>query len=157
MKRIEPSTDRRRPIAKRSIAFIAAGLMIGLLNAGSPARADESVGSVTQISGVAQIQRGGATLAAQQGTPVMLHDKVTTQPDASLTLGFADASSLALSGGTSIVLEESTTANGQAVASRVTLISGDIHTIVPDKTTGQQHRIEVNTENAKVTGPTPNQ
>jgi hypothetical protein len=144
-------------ITNRSIAVIVAGLMIGLLNAGSPACADDSVGSVTQISGSAQIQRGGATLPAQQGTPVMLHDKVSTQPDASLTLGFADASSLALSGGTSIVIEESTTANGQAVASRVTLISGDIHTIVPDKTTGQLHRIEVNTENAKVTGPTPNQ
>jgi hypothetical protein len=144
-------------IAKPSIAILVAGLMIGMLSAGSSARADDSVGSVTQISGSAQIQRGGATLPAQQGMSVMLHDKVTTQPDASLTLGFADASSLALSGGTSIVIEESATANGRAVASRVTLISGDIHTIVPDKTTGQQHRIEVNTENAKVTGPTPNQ
>ena len=144
-------------IAELSIAIIVAGLTIGLLTAGSSALADQSVGSVSQISGSAQIQRAGATLPAQQGTSVMLHDKVSTQPDASLTLGFADASSLALSGGTSIVIEESTTANGQAVASRVTLISGDIHTIVPDKTTGQQHRIEVNTENAKVTGPTPNQ
>jgi hypothetical protein len=144
-------------VAKRSIAIVAAALMIGLLNLSSDARADESVGSVSQVSGSAQIQRGGATMPAQRGTPVMLHDKVSTQPDASLTLGFADGSSLALSGGTSIVIEESTNSNGQAVASRVTLISGDIHTIVPDKTTGQQHRIEVNTENAKVTGPTPNQ
>ena len=46
--------------------------------------------------------------------------------------------------------------NGQIVPSRVTLISGDIHTIVPDKA-GQPHSIEVNTENAKVTGPSPNQ
>jgi hypothetical protein len=144
-------------IAELSIAIIVAGLTIGLLTAGSSALADQSVGSVSQISGSAQIQRAGATLPAQQGTSVMLHDKVSTQPDASLTLGFADGSSLALSGGTSIVIEESTNSNGQAVASRVTLISGDIHTIVPDKTTGQQHRIEVNTENAKVTGPTPNQ
>jgi hypothetical protein len=144
-------------IAKRSIAIIVAGLIVGMLTPGSHARADESVGSVSQVSGSAQIQRGSATLPAQQGAPVMLHDKVSTQPDASLTLAFADGSSLALSGGTSIVIEESTNANGQAVASRVTLISGDIHTIVPDKTTGQQHRIEVNTENAKVTGTTPNQ
>jgi hypothetical protein len=43
------------------------------------------------------------------------------------------------------------------VPSRVTLINGDIHTIVPDKTTGQQHSIEVNTANSKATGPAPNQ
>jgi len=83
----------------------------------------------------------------------MVHDRVTTPPGASVTLGFADGSSIALSSDTSIEIENSTTMN----PSRVTLISGDIDTIVPDKTTGQQHRIEVNTTNAKVTGPSPNQ
>jgi hypothetical protein len=143
-----------KSINNRSIALVAASAMLGLgLLAGSPARADDTVGSVTQISGSAQIERGGATLPAQQGTPVMVHDRVTTPPGASVTLGFADGSSIALSSDTSIEIENSTTMN----PSRVTLISGDIDTIVPDKTTGQQHRIEVNTANAKVTGPSPNQ
>ncbi len=78
-----PRIDRpRKRIANRLIASIVAGLMLGLvvLDASSPARADDSVGSVTQITGSAQIQRGGTTLAAQQGTPVMLHDRVTTLP-----------------------------------------------------------------------------
>ena len=127
--------------------------MLGLLHAGSAARADDSVGSVTQITGNAQIQRGGAALAAQQGTPVKVHDKVTTQPGASVTLGFGDGSSMALGGGTSMAIEDSTTVNGQTVPSRVTLLSGKIHTIVPDKTTGQQHSIEVDTANVKATGP----
>jgi hypothetical protein len=47
--------------------------------------------------------------------------------------------------------------NGGALPSRVRLITGDIHTIVPDRTTGQQRRIEMNTVNAKLTGPSPNQ
>ena len=140
---------------KRSVAFIAAAVF-GLLNASSTVRADDSVGAITQISGAAQIQRGGATLNAQQGVPLKLHDTVTTQPDASVTLGFADGSSVALSGSTSVAIEASTPVKGQMVASRVTLISGDIHTIVPDKE-GRPHSIEVNTANAKVTGPSPNQ
>jgi len=138
-----------------SIAFVAAAV-IGLLTAVSTVRADDSVGTISQVSGAAQIQRGGATLPAQPGTPLKLHDTVTTQPDASATLGFADGSSVALSGSTSVVIEESTPVNGQMVASRVTLVSGDIHTIVPDKE-GRPHSIEVSTTNAKVTGPSPNQ
>ncbi|MGC1397934.1 FecR domain-containing protein [Candidatus Binatus sp.] len=146
-----------RRITRPSTALIGAAALLGLLSVNSAVRADDSVGSVTQVSGSAQIQRGGATLAAQQGTPVKLHDEVTTQPGASVTLGFADGSSIALSGNTSIAIEDSAMVNGQTVPSRVTLINGDIHTIVPDKTTGQQHSIEVNTANSKATGPAPNQ
>jgi len=157
MNKIKPGNDRsRKQISNRYIAFVAASVMLGLgLLASSPARADGSVGSVTQISGNAQIERGGATLAAQQGTPVMVHDKVTTQPGASVTLGFRDGSSIVLSSGTSVAVEDSSTANGQTIASRVTMIRGDIHTVVPDK--AGQPRVEINTENSKVTGTSPNQ
>ncbi len=154
MRKIESSIDRRW-ITNRSIALMLAATALGLL-ASTAVRADDSVGTVTQVNGSAQIERGGATLAAQQGTPLKLHDKVTTQPGAAVTLGFGDGSSMALSSSTSIAIEDSSVVNGQVVPSRVTLISGDIHTIVPDKT-GQPHSIEVNTENAKVTGPAPNQ
>ena len=157
MNKIKTGNDRsRKRIGNRSIAFLAASMMLTLgLLASSPARADGSVGSVTQISGSAQIDRGGATLAAQQGTPVMVHDKVTTQPGATVTLRFGDGSSIVLSSGTSVAVEDSTTVNGQTMAGRVKLISGDIHTSVPDK--AGQPPVEVNTENSKVTGASPNQ
>lgn len=153
MKKIESGIDARRT-TRRSVTLIMAAAL-GLF-ASTTVRADDTVGTVTQVSGSAQIQRAGATLPAQQGTVVKVHDTVTTQPDASVTLGFSDGSSMALSGNTSIAIADTAAANGQMVPSRVTLISGDIHTIVPDKT-GQPHSIEVNTENAKVTGPSPNQ
>ena len=154
MRKIKSSIDRRR-ITNRSIPIMLAAAALGLF-ASTTVRADDSVGTVTQVNGSAQIERGGATIAAQQGTPLKLHDKVTTPPDASVTMGFGDGSSIALSSSTSVEIEDSTTVNGQQVPSRVTLISGDIHTIVPDKT-GQPHSIEVNTENSKATGPSPNQ
>ncbi|MGA7872649.1 MAG: hypothetical protein WCA22_17310 [Candidatus Binatus sp.] len=74
-----------------------------------------------------------------------------------LTLGFGDGSSIALSGGNSVAIDDGTTQNYQTLPSRVTLISSDVHTIVPDKTTGQQHSIEVDTPNTKSTGPSPDQ
>jgi hypothetical protein len=154
MKKIESGIDVRRT-NRRPVPLVVAAAMLGLL-ASSAVRADDSVGTVSQVSGSAQIQRGGATLPAQQGTPVKIHDTVTTQPDGSVTLAFADGSSIALSSNTSIAIENTVAVNGQMVPSRVTLISGDIHAIVPDKA-GQPHSIEVNTANAKVTGPSPNQ
>jgi hypothetical protein len=158
MNKIKTGNDwSRKRIGNRSIALVAASAMLGLgLLASSPARADSSVASVTQISGNAQIQRGGASLAAQQGTPVMVHDKVTTQPGASVTLLFVDGSSIVLSSGTSVAVEDMTAVNGQPVPSHVTLISGDIHTVVPDKA-GQPHSVEVTSPNAKAIGASPNQ
>ncbi len=152
MKKIESGICARR-IIHRSVTFIAVAAMLGMLSASSTVRADDSVGAVTQVSGGAQIGRGGATLPAQQGTALKLHDTVTTQPDGAVTLGFGDGSSMALAGNTSVEIEDSVMVNGQSVPSRVTLISGDIHTNVP----GQQHSIEVNTPNTKVTGASPNQ
>ncbi|MGA8644253.1 FecR domain-containing protein [Candidatus Binatus sp.] len=157
MNKIKSDNDRSRiRINNRSIAFVAASVMLGLgLLASSPARAVDSVGSVTQISGSAQIERGDATLPVQQGTPVLVQDKVMTQAGAAVTLGFVDGSSIGLSGSTSIAIRDRGTVNGQTIASRVTLISGDIHTVVPDKP--GQPPAEVNTDNSKATGASPNQ
>lgn len=154
MRKIESATHPRR-IVNRSIVCILGAAMIGMLIATSAARADDSVGSVTQLSGIAQIQRGGATLPAQQGTPVMIHDTVTTQPGASATLVFADGSSIGLSGGTSVAIQDRGTVNGQTLAGRVKLLSGDIHAIAPNEP--QLHRVQVNSENSKATGASPNQ
>lgn len=154
MKKIQFGSHRPRT-TKRSIALLMAGAILALLSAGSQARADDSVGTVTQVSGSAQIQRASGTLAAQQGTALKLHDRVTTAPDASATLGFADGSSITLGGGTGVAIEDAMVVSGQTLPSRVTLISGKIHTNVPDKA-GQQHSIEVDTPTVHETGPAPN-
>jgi hypothetical protein len=157
MNEIEKSSGQRRNL--RANALRAAGLMfaMAILGASTLARADDvTVGTVTQVSGNAQIVRAGSGIAAQPGTAVKVHDTVTTQPDASTTLGFGDGSSMALTGGTSIKIEDSAIVNGQTLPSRVTLMSGKVHTNVPDKTTGQQHTIEVDAAYQRVTGPAPN-
>ena len=158
MNKIKPVNDRsRKQISNRSFAFVAASAMLGLgLLASLLARADGSVGSVTRISGSAQIERGGATLAAQQGTPVMVHDKVTTQPGASVTLGFSDGSSIVMSSASSVAVDDITAVNGQPVPSHVTLISGDIGTVVPDEA-GEPHSVEVTSPNSKAIPASPNQ
>jgi len=157
MKKIRPS-GVKRTIANRSTTLIRACaiLCLGLLGAGATARADDSVGSVSQVTGTAQIQRGGASLPAQPGTAVKLHDIVTTQPGSTATLSFPDGSSMALTSGTSVTIEDAAAVNGQSVPSRVTLSSGNVHTIVPDKA-GNPHHLEIDTQVGKAVGPSPNQ
>ena len=111
------------------------------------------VGSVIKATGVAQIQRAGATLPANVGTQIELHDQVITQPDSTVTLGFPDGSSLALAPSSSVAIEDSAVVRGQVAASRVTLLRGNIHTIVPDKTGAPP--IEVDTPNARTINSAP--
>jgi hypothetical protein len=155
MKKNPPAVARQRNPLRSLALILAAAALLPLLPAGSLARADDSVGTVTQVSGSAQIQRIGATLAAQPGTPLKLHDQVTTAPDASATLGFADGSSITLNGATGVAIEDATVVNGQNLPTRVTLLSGKIHTNVPDKA-GNPHSIEVDTPATHETGPAPN-
>jgi hypothetical protein len=133
-----------------AIAFTA----VALLTIGSSARAGDAVGSVTKATGVAQIERAGAALPASTGTQIELHDQVTTQPDSTVTLGFPDGSSLALAPSSSVAIEDSAMVQGQVAASRVTLLGGKIHTIVPDKT-GAPHSTEVDTPNARTINAPP--
>ena len=155
MKKIRPS-GVKLTIRSTTLIVACAILCLGLLEAGATARADDSVGSVSQVTGTAQIQRGGASLPAQPGTPVKLHDVVTTQPGSTATLSFPDGSSIALTSGTTVTIEDAVAVNGQSVPSRVTLSSGNVHSIVPDKA-GNPHHLEIDTQVGKAVGPSPNQ
>jgi hypothetical protein len=146
----------KRTIRSTTLVISCAMLCLGLLEAGATARADDSVGSVSQVTGTAQIQRGGASLPAQPGTPVQLHDVVSTQPGSTATLSFPDGSSIALTSGTTVTIEDAVAVNGQNVPSRVTLSSGNVHSIVPDKA-GNPHHLEIDTQVGKAVGPSPNQ
>ena len=142
----------RRIHSRVALPFAAA--MAGLLIVGTSARAGEVVGKVINATGNAQIQRGGAALPANTGAQIELRDQVTTQPDSTVTLGFPDGSSLALAPSSSVAIEDSAMLQGKVAASRVTLLSGKIHTIVPDKT-GAPHSAEVDTPNARTINAAP--
>ena len=96
----------------------------------SPAHAQSTVGTITQISGAASIQRSGATIAAAVNMPIMLHDKIITQKDGSLTIGMVDNSSLQLSPSSTITIDESYLVNGVGAPSKVGLLGGTLHAVI---------------------------
>ena len=112
------------------------------------AHAQNTVGTITQIQGTANIQRKGATIAVVPNLPVMLHDQITTDANASLTIGLVDNSSLQLGAASTITIDESVLVNGVGAPSKVGLLNGDLHTVILGAMRGSSTTFEVNTPNA---------
>ncbi len=112
------------------------------------AHAQNTVGTITQITGAATIQRGGATIAAVPNMPVMLHDKIVTGAAGSLTIGLVDNSSLQLGESSTITIDDSVLVNGVGAPSKVGLLGGDLHTVILGAMRGTSTTFQVNTPNA---------
>jgi len=112
------------------ISSLAALVMILTIALVSAAHAQNTVGTVTQVTGTASIQRSGATIAAAPNMPVMLHDKIITQKDASLTITMVDNSFMQLSASTTLTIDESYLVNGVGAPSKVGLLGGTLHAVI---------------------------
>ncbi len=122
--------------------------MLTVVAAGSAAHAQNTVGTITQLQGVANIQRNGATMPATLNEPVMLHDKIVTNPDASLTIGLVDNSFLQLTASTTLTIDESVLVNGVGAPSKVGLLAGDLHSVINGAMRSSSTTFEVHTPDA---------
>ena len=112
------------------------------------AHAQNTVGTITEITGVATIQRPGATIGAAQNMPVMLHDRITTEANGSLTIGLVDNSSLQMGPSSVITIDESVIVNGVGAPSKVGLVSGSLHSAIVGAMRSSATTFEVHTPNA---------
>src|SRR5712672_4798024 len=114
----------------------------------STAGAQTTVGTITQLQGVANIQRGALNIAAAPNLPILLHDRITTQPGASLTIALVDNSSLQLGPSASLSIDESVLVNGVGAPSKVGLLGGKLHSLIVGAMRGSTTTFEVHTPNA---------
>jgi FecR protein len=131
-----------------SIASLLVVAMLTIVTAVPAARAQNAVGTITQISGTANIQRAGATIAAAPNMPVLLHDKIVTQPNASLTIGLVDNSSLQLGPSSTLTIDQSVLVNGVGAPSSVGLLGGRLHSVIVGAMRGGSTTFQINTPNA---------
>ena len=88
------------------------------------------VGEVTSITGIAKLVRGGSELNLARSMPVEVRDRLSTAPEAKLTVTFSDGSKLTLSESSSYTVdryEMATTARRQA---EIKLWAGHLRAIV---------------------------
>jgi ferric-dicitrate binding protein FerR (iron transport regulator) len=138
---------QRRLIHPRLVSLVVLTILTLTIMVGVPAaNAQSTVGTITRVQGVANIQRGPASIAVVPNLPVQLHDKVVTQPGASLTIGLVDNSSLQLGSNSAISIDESVLVNGVGAPSKVELLRGSLHTVIAGAMKGGTY--EVHTPNA---------
>ena len=123
-------------------------LAVAMLAMVSTAGAQSAVGTITQIQGVANIQRGAQNIVVTPNIPVILHDKLVTQPGASLTVGLVDNSSLQLGENATLTIDESVLVNGVGAPSKVGLLGGRLHSLIVGAMRGSTTTFEVHTPNA---------
>ncbi|MGH7923628.1 MAG: FecR family protein [Candidatus Binatus sp.] len=133
---------------KFSMLALLALAMVMIVAAVPAAYAQNTVGTITQIQGTANIQRSGATIAAAQNMPIFLHDKIVTDPNASLTIGLVDNSSLQLGASSTLTIDESVLVNGVGAPSKVGLLGGDLRSSIVGAMRGGSTTFEVHTPNA---------
>jgi hypothetical protein len=129
---------------KGSAAFLcvaAVALVVGF--ASSIARAQQVVGTVTQLVGSAQIQRGTANIPVAQGTAVELHDRVATAAHSTATVTLTSGSTLTLYYNTSLVFDQAVVGTGSTA---LRLLDGAVRSVVPALM--QPQSFEIHTANA---------
>ena len=120
-----------------------------LMAAAEPAAyAQNTVGTITQVSGTANILRGGSNLAAAKNMPILLHDRLTTQAGSSVTIGMIDSSSLQLGQNGILTIDDSMLVNGVGAPRQVGLLGGQLHALINGAMRGSSTTFEVHTPNA---------
>ncbi|HYL58191.1 MAG TPA: FecR family protein [Candidatus Acidoferrales bacterium] len=132
----------------RGLARSTALAVLAIAALSSAAYAQNTVGTVTRIQGIANVQRGASTLAVVPHLPIMLHDRIVTETDASMTITMVDNSSLQLGGGATLTIDESVLVNGVGAPSKVGLFGGSVHSLIAGAMKGSTTTFQIHTPNA---------
>jgi len=119
-----------------------------LLVVSGPALAQTAAGSFLSVNGPVQIQRsGGATIGAAAGVGVNVGDRIVTGANGHAVIVLNDQSRLELGPASSITLDQFTVSGG-AAATRVSLFSGVMRSLVNAASGGAAADYQVHTPNA---------
>jgi hypothetical protein len=130
------------------ISALAALMIIATISLAPPAHAQNTVGTITQLTGAGHVERNGTTTPAVLNEPVLLHDKISTDPNSSLTIGLVDNSYMQMTASTTLTIDDSVLVNGVGAPTKVGLLGGDLHSVITGAMRGSSSTFEVHTPNA---------
>ena len=117
-------------IGNRWPRYLLAALLLALELSSAAVHADDVAGTVTQVTGAAEIQRGGTKIAVTAGMPVQLHDQISTSAGGQLTLKMIDGSMLTLNESSKLAIDENVVSGGVRSSTTVGLLGGSLHSLV---------------------------
>jgi hypothetical protein len=123
------------------LAFVSLTVCLTPLSA----LAQQVVGTVIKLSGSAQIERAGATIAVVQGMAVDLQDRLTTSVNSSATVRLASGITLTLAAHTNLTFNQNV-ATGGTGRTQLNLFEGGLRSLVPPLL--RTESFEIHTPNA---------
>ncbi len=141
---------RVRHIVKRKLrwAELLLGQVLLLSIACTAVQAQNTVGTVSGLTGTAHVERGGTTAPVTSGMPVELKDKFTTDAGGQLTITLNDNSKLDLAEQSTLVIDEQVVGAGGPQTTKVSLLGGHVQSLVTKALRGTAPSFEVKTPNA---------
>jgi hypothetical protein len=129
----------------RAVCLSLALISLTVFFAPSIARAQQIVGTVTELSGSVQIQRAGANITVVQGISVELHDRLVTSVNSSAVVVLSSGVTLTLGEHTNLAFDQTVTTGGTG-RTELNMLQGGLRSIVPVLAPTQN--FEVHTPNA---------
>jgi ferric-dicitrate binding protein FerR (iron transport regulator) len=130
------------------IVPFAFACLVGLTLLEGLAWAQNIAGSISQLTGSAQVQRAGATLGATQGMAIDLHDRISTAAASALTVTLTDGSTLAMGASSTLSIDENVVTGGTRQSTRVGLFGGSLRSLVSVALRGAAPNFQIQTPNA---------
>jgi hypothetical protein len=129
----------------RAVRLFLALVSLVVFFAPSIACAQQIVGTVSQLSGTAQIQRGSLNVAVAQGTAIQLHDRLATSVNSSATVTLVSGITIMLAEHSNLTFDQTVTTGGTG-RTELNMLQGGLRSIVP--VLGPAEGFEVHTPNA---------
>lgn len=107
----------------------------------------QNVGTVTELSGSAEIHRAGLAVPVAQGTAVELHDRLATSVNSTATVTLTSGITVTLGEHTNLTFDQNVTTGG-AGRTQLNLLEGGLRSIVPVLLGGRPLGFEIHTPNA---------
>jgi hypothetical protein len=127
----------------QAVSFFLVLILLAVFRPGQALAQAANAGTISQVSGTVQIQRGAATIPATQGMPVQVGDRVITGDDGHVVVLLTDQSTLELGDSSNIEITQHSGA-----ATRVNLLAGVVRSFVNKTVGAAAPNFEVHTPNA---------
>ena len=130
-------------LTRQSLCLFFAFLVLAMLRPANALAQAANAGTVSEVSGSVQLQRGAATIPVTPGMPVEVGDRIVTGDNGHIVVALTDQSTLELSDSSNMVVTQHAGA-----ATQVNLASGAVRSFVNRTVGAAAPNFEVHTPNA---------
>ncbi len=129
--------------------LICAAMTLVIIFVARTSVAQEAVGAIAKVTGIAKLERGGKEIGVTVAMPISIGDKIRTMKNAQVSVTFRDGSRAELGESSYLSIDRYALSGSTRTSGLLALWAGRLHTIIK-VATGREPSFEVHTPNAVV-------